>query len=320
MKILYVTTIGSTMGFFKQLVRKLLDEGYTVDIATNESTSSVQSCYREWGCKVFHISTSRSPFSFGNIRAVKEIRKIASNYDIVHCHTPLAAMATRLACKKRREKENVKVFYTAHGFHIYKGAPLINWIIYYNIEKICSKWTDLLITINQYDYQIAKNQFHSKNVEYVPGVGIQVSKFLDAQVDIDAKKRELNINDEYVFITVGELTKDKNHIRLIKAFSKITDINYKLFICGKGPQKNKLLRYINNHKLSEKIILLGFRRDIPELLKVSNCFVFPSIFEGLPVALMEAIASKTAIICSNCRGNSDLVSSISNTFKYSLCS
>lgn len=124
MKILYITTIGGTMSFFNKLIKDLIDCGNVVDIATNEKESSVPVCYREWGCKIYPISCSRSPFKSGNLKAIKEIKKIVENdeYEIVHCHTPIAAACTRLACKGLRKK-GVKVIYTAHGFHFYKGAP-----------------------------------------------------------------------------------------------------------------------------------------------------------------------------------------------------
>ena len=130
MKILYVTTVGITMTFFKNIVKKLLDDGHIVDIATNESEEyQVPECYKEWGCKIYQISTSRSPFSMGNFKAIKQIRNIAKDYDIVHCHTPLAGMAARQGCKKLRKTQGLKVIYTAHGFHFYKGAPKKNWMI-----------------------------------------------------------------------------------------------------------------------------------------------------------------------------------------------
>ena len=152
MKILYVTTIGGTMRFFRSVIKELLDAGHVVDIAANEKTSPVAPCYREWGCTVHQIDPSRSPLNKGNLMAIKQIKKLVTenHYDIVHCHTPVAAMCTRLACRKAR-KSGTKVFYTAHGFHFYKGAPRKNWLIFYPIEKFCARWTDLLITINKFD-------------------------------------------------------------------------------------------------------------------------------------------------------------------------
>ena len=143
MRILYITTIGGTMSFFSPIISELINEGHVVDIATNETNSAVPLTLKKMGCKVYNISTSRSLFNFGNLNAVKQIRAIASDYDIIHCHTPLAGVATRFACRKIRKK-GVKVFYTAHGFHFYKGAPIKNWVFYYPIERACSKLTDVM--------------------------------------------------------------------------------------------------------------------------------------------------------------------------------
>ena len=136
MKILYVTTIGITMGFFNPFIKDLIDKGHTVDIATNEKDSKVPACYKEWGCTIYPITTSRSPLNKDNIDAVKQLKQLVAKekYDIVHCHTPVAAMCTRLACRAAR-KNGTRVFYTAHGFHFYKGASLKNWLLYYPVEK-----------------------------------------------------------------------------------------------------------------------------------------------------------------------------------------
>ena len=154
MKILYITTIGLTMGFFNAFIRQLLDNGNVVEIATNESDAKVPAYYREWGCKIYPISCSRSPLDIGNIKAIWQIRNIVkeNRYEIVHCHTPIAAMCTRIACSPLRT-DKTKVYYTAHGFHFYDGAPLKNWMLYYPIEKFLSRCTDVLITINKEDYK-----------------------------------------------------------------------------------------------------------------------------------------------------------------------
>ena len=156
MKILYITTIGGTMNFFQSFIQRLVQEGHTVDIACNNTTSKVAGFYYELGCNVYAIQTSRSPLNKGNIRAIRQIKTLVENnhYDIVHCHTPIAAMCTRIACRRAR-KQGTKVFYTAHGFHFYKGAPLKNWLVYYPVEKICSYFTDILITINREDYALS---------------------------------------------------------------------------------------------------------------------------------------------------------------------
>lgn len=308
MKILYITTIGGTMTFFKSLIGELVGEGNVVDIATNESNSPVPDYYRELGCNIYHIDTSRSPFSFGNIKAIRQIRDIVTKngYDIVHCHTPLAAASTRLACKGLRKKKKVKVIYTAHGFHFYKGAPKKNWIIFYPIEKLCSRYTDVLITINKEDYDFAKRKLKAKKVEYVPGVGIDCAKFADTVVDRKAKRSEIGVPENaFMLLSVGELNENKNHKVVIEAISQLKDPDIHYVIAGTGGEKDNLQKLAD--KLGVNLHLLGYRSDIAELDKTADCFILPSIREGLNVSVMEAMASGLPVICGRIRGNIDMV-------------
>ncbi|MDD6479319.1 MAG: glycosyltransferase [Oscillospiraceae bacterium] len=306
MKILYVTTIGTTMGFFKEFIGSLINDGHTVDIATNEETSPVPEFYYNRNCKVFGISTSRSPFSLGNFRAIKQIRQIVieNGYDIVHCHTPLAAAATRLACRPLRKK-GLKVFYTAHGFHFYKGAPIKNWLIFYPIEKICSYFTDVLITINKEDYDLAKRKFRAKKTEHVEGVGIDLSEFGRNSFFREQKREELGIpEDAKLLLSVGELNENKNHETVIKA---IKDFGVYYIIAGEGALHEHLQKLIDEQDLTDKVKLLGYRDDVSELYSAADIFVFPSFREGLSVALMEAMASGLLCAVSKIRGNVDLI-------------
>ena len=280
-KILYITTIGTTMGFFTSYIKDLLAAGHTVDIATNEATSPVRECYSQWGCNIFSISTSRSPFSSGNIKAVGQIKKIVEEgmYDIVHCHTPIAAACTRLACRNLRKK-GVKVIYTAHGFHFYTGAPKPNWLIFYPVEKLCGRWTDVLLTINQEDYQRATKSIPAKKVEYVPGVGIAVEKFSGTQIDRAEKRASLGIpEDAFLLCSVGELNANKNHEVVIRAMALLEQQNIHYMVAGVGDRKEHLLQLAQELHLEDRVHLLGYRKDVAELYKTADLFVFPS-FRG----------------------------------------
>ncbi|MBQ7896610.1 MAG: glycosyltransferase family 4 protein [Oscillospiraceae bacterium] len=313
MKILYVTTIGPTMDFFKAFIRKLLDEGHTVDIATNEKLGAVAECYREWGCKVYPISCSRSPLNKGNLQAIGQLREIikTGGYELVHCHTPIAAMCTRLACRPLRKK-GVRVIYTAHGFHFYKGAPLKNWLIFYPIEKLCSYFTDVLITINKEDYQLAQRKMKAKQVAYVPGVGIDISKFMLSDEE-KAAKRELirqrhSIEREAkLLLSVGEVNENKNHGVVIEALTKLEQDDIYYIICGDGPLMNQRKELALSLGLENRVIFAGYREDVADYYQAADIFVFPSLREGLPVSVMEAMASGLPVISSNIRGSKDLV-------------
>lgn len=306
MRFLYVTTIGGTMRFFRQLIKELVEAGHTVDIAANTSVSAVPEEYAALGCKIFPISCTRSPLNKGTLIAVKELKRIVGegNYDIVHCHTPIAAMCTRLACRKAR-KHGTKVFYTAHGFHFYKGAPLKNWLLYYPVEKVCAHFTDVLITINQEDYALAQKKLRAGKVEYVPGVGIDVAKFSDTVVDRDKKRDEIGVpRDAAVLLSVGDLNKNKNHETVIRA---IADLNVYYMIAGKGGLREYLQDLIEELGLSQRVKLLGFRQDVAELYKAADVFILPSVREGLNVSVMEAMASGLPVICGEIRGNVDMI-------------
>ena len=307
MRLLFITTVGSTMHFFTALIRELLNGGHTVDIACNESSSQVPDCYYDWGCRIHHIDCVRSPFSIDNVKTIGQIHRVVceTSYDIVHCHTPIAAFCTRIACKNLR-KEGIRVFYTAHGFHFYKGAPLKNWLLYYPAEMICAHFTDTLITINREDYVLAERKMKARQVVYVPGVGIDVDKFRNTVVDRTAKKKALGIpNDAFLLLSVGELNENKNHQIVIRALAELNDPNIHYAIAGTGILSEYLMGLAAQLGVADRVHLLGYRSDVAELYKIADVDVFPSIREGLGLAAIEGMAAGIPLICSDNRGTRD---------------
>ena len=180
--------------------------------------------------------------------------------------------------------------------------------MYYPVEWLCAHFTDVLITINKEDYARARKHMHAKRVEYVPGVGIDVEKFANVQVDRAAKRREIGVpEDATVLISVGELSKRKNHEIIIKALSQIENNNIHYLIVGEGSLLQYLQKCVSEQHLEQRVHFLGYRKDVAELYKSSDICCFPSIHEGLPVALMEAMASGLPVVCSKIRGSIDLI-------------
>lgn len=316
MRILYTTTIGMTMIFFRRLVKNLIEKGHTVDIATNEAEIPVDDYYRELGCNIYQVSWLRSPYSAQNIKAVKEIREIVKkgHYDIVHCHTPVAGFCTRYACRKLR-KQGLRVFYTAHGFHFFKGAPLKNWLLYYPIEKFSSRFTDVLITITKEDYALAERKMKAVKNAYIPGVGVDVDCFKNTAIDLAEKRKELGVPAEaFLFLSVGELNHNKNHQVFIKALKKINSPDVHYAIAGTGEKKGELQQLADELELQKRVHILGYRNDAVELYKAADAYVLPSFREGLNVSLMEAICSGLPVICGNIRGNRDLITDGKNGY------
>ena len=310
MKILFVATLSITINsFFKPHIEMLVHGGNQVDIACNYEEVPLDGRYEELGCKIYQVGLSRAPLSKENYKAVSQLKSIVKSgrYDIIHCHTPNASVLTRMICRKLR-KNGTRVFYTAHGFHFYKGAPKKNWLLFYPTEKLCARFTDKLITINNEDYQLAKKKLKAKEVCYVPGVGVDLSRFGTASVDKKAKRQQLGIpEDARLLFSVGELNDNKNHKLVIEALARLegTDIHY--VVAGKGYKHDSLCELAVRLGVSDRVHFLGYRNDVAELYSAADIFCFPSIREGLSVALMEAMASKLPVICSNIRGNVDLI-------------
>jgi len=318
MRVLYVSTISLTINsFFKPHIEMLVNEGNYVDIACNYSDLALDDFYKSLGCKSHQIDFSRSPLSPDNIRAYNQLKKVIEKgkYDIVHCHTPTAAAITRLVCMKCRKKNDLRVFYTAHGFHFYKGAPLKNWIIYYPVEKLCSYFTDKLITINQEDYNLAKKKMKAKEICHVPGVGIDISRFKDVKVERHVKRREIGVPEDcFLLLSVGELNENKNHQIIIKALAKLKNPDIHYIIAGVGDKKDYLIELAKKLAVSEQVHLLGYRNDIPELNYSADVFCFPSMREGLGLAAIEAMACGLPIIAAENRGTREYVRNGSNGF------
>ena len=311
MKILYVTTISLTINsFFKPHIEMLVNEGHQVDVACNYSDLPIDDFYETLGCKNYQIDFSRTPISTSNIEAYKQLKKVIEEggYDIVHCHTPNASVITRLVCRKFRKTRNLKVFYTAHGFHFYKGAPLANWIVYYPIEKLCSYFTDKIITINEEDYNLACNKLRAQKACYIPGMGVDINKFKNTVVDRELKREELNIPREaYLLLSVGELNANKNHEVIVRALGKMNNPNIHYAIAGTGPLGDYLLEVAKSIGVEEQLHLLAYRNDVNELCKIADLFCFPSMREGLGLAAVEASASGLYVIAADTRGTRDII-------------
>lgn len=321
-KVLLVATMQSHIAqFHKPLINMLKEDGYIVDIAAKNNLDTKNGLRIENVDNVYNINFSRSPTNRNNIEAYKRLKNLMlkNNYDIIHCNTPMGGVITRLI-KKNNNNIKAKIIYTAHGFHFYKGSPLINWLIYYPIEKYLSKYTDVLITINEEDYNIAKRKFRNTCVERIHSTGIDINKF---QMEILAKEKEkmqkeLRINEkEIVILNIGELNKNKNQIMQLKAMKKLVNEghnNIKLFICGNGPLKEDYEKFIQKNKLEKNIFLLGYRTDINKLLQIADCVVSTSLREGLPINILEAMASETPIIATKNRGHNELIENEKNGY------
>ncbi len=321
-KVLFIATVASHIKSFHIPYLKMLKEnGYKTYVAANWNLSEYDKLDF---CDAFiQIPIKRKPYSFDNIKAIKKLKHVIDNenFEIIHCHTPMGGVVTRIATKKSRKKYGTKVIYTAHGFHFYKGAPRKNWLIFYPIEKYLSKYTDTLITINKEDYELARTHFNKrcKDIQYAPGVGIDTSKFNIALSNKEKIKIKNSIGlkeNDFVLACVARMDKNKNQIFLIECMKEIIKKNNTIHLLLIGPDElngyyQSQAKYYN---IEKNIHFLGRRDDIPRVLQIVNIVVSASKREGLPVNVMEALASNIPVVALNCRGMQDLITNGENGY------
>lgn len=307
-KVLFVATVVKThiMEFHIPYLQMFKEMGWETAVAAKNDYDNPEDCIIPYCDHYYNVEFDRTPFSFKNIKAYIDLKKLINEneYDIIHCHTPVGGVLARLAAQDAR-KNGTRVFYTAHGFHFYKGAPLINWLIYYPIERIMARKTDVLITINKEDYERAKD-FKAKKIVYIPGVGIDIEKFKIHNKSREEMRNELGIPfDATVLLSVGEVNKNKNHRVVIEALPELDNCYYVL--CGNGPLIEQHKKLADELGVSNRFIPTGYRTDLPDFYHMADVFVFPSLREGLPVALMEAMAAGNLCIAAENRGTKELI-------------
>ena len=308
-KILYVATVDSHIkNFHIPFLRMMQQEGWETHVATN-GKEKIPYCDHK-----HTICMERSPFKLNNLKAIKQMKELLKkeHFDIIHCHTPMGSVVTRIAAKEAR-KNGTRVIYTAHGFHFYTGAPLINWLLFYPVEKYLAKYTDTLITINKEDYNRAKKKFSKRchDIQYVPGVGIDPKKFdfkMTAKEKHDLRASLGLKDDDFVMIFPARLDKNKNQGFLIKCMPELIKENPKihLLLPGQDELNGKYQEMAKKLNVDKKVHFLGNRDDIPKLLKISDMAVSSSKREGLPINLIEANINGLPLLVSNSRGNRDI--------------
>lgn len=317
-KILFTSHTANFQKFNRPFMRMLkgsLDEqysdfnigGWDVDYASANEEKILDAD------NVFAVDFPRNPFRIPQlIRSYKQVKKIieSTHYDLIHTHTPVGSVVTRLAARKAR-KNGTKVLYTAHGFHFYKGAPLKNWLLWYPVEKHLAKDCDYLITINTEDYKLAKSKFKTK-VRFINGVGINTEKF-NKKLSKEEKNKlrkslGLSLND-YVVVFNGEFNPDKNHRMLLKGIAPLLTShgNMKVILISKGLLLDDCRQLTKDLNISKQVLFLGYRNDVSDILQICDLYVSPSKREGLVISVLEAIYSQLPVILFDNRGHRQIL-------------
>ena len=312
MKVLLVATVQSHIcQFHKPLGAMLHEHGCEVHVAARNNLAEKNGLKLDFVEQVFDVPFQRSPFSPKNLGAYKQLKKIIDegNYDVVHCNTPVGGVVGRLAARKARNR-GTKVFYTAHGFHFYQGAPKKNWLIWYPVEKFMCRHTDKLITINEEDYQLARSKFPVETC-HIHGVGGSVSRYHphSAEEEEVLRKEESLSAQDFVVLCTGELNANKDQRTLIDAAVLCRDRipELKVLLAGNGPLESTLREQISGNHAEGYIRLLGYRTDLERVVPAADVIVSCSHREGLGLNLIEGMLCGKTVIAVENRGHRELV-------------
>ena len=309
-RVLLTCTDLMTIQFMVPHIRYLAENGFCVDLACSVVGDRLDDVKNAVGdvAKIHTLRLERSPFSPNNLKGYGDLKKLLNEntYDVIWTNEPVMGVMTRFAARKAR-KNGTKVIYMAHGFHFFKGAPLINWLMWAPTEIIMSHFNDVLVTINWEDYNWAKKHTHAPVIKHIDGIGVDFSN-REGVISREEKRTQLNIASEDILVlSVGELQKRKNHQAIIRAIARLNNPNIKYAICGQGELEGYLKKLVSSLKLDKQVFFLGYRQDIPEIMSACDIFAHPSIREGLGLASLEAMASGLPLVTSNVQGVPDYV-------------
>lgn len=283
----------------------LKEKAYQVDVVLLTEVGGVyDKKLQENGINVIHLSNRWDIYSPQNIY---RLIKVLKNYDVVHTHTYASQLWVSIASLFLSKKINFVT--TEHnttnrrrGRFIFKYVDKFMYSRYKNIISITEE-----VKINLIDW-IENSERHK-----VISNGINLKKYFNSN---KISKEKLGLELEDILITmVARFSEQKDHMTLIKAI-EILPHEYKLLLLGEGELKEKFQKYVNEKKLNEKIKFLGYRDDVPEILKTSDIGVLSSNYEGLPISLLEIMATGIPFVGSRVPGIKELASDIGVLFAH----
>lgn len=316
-RILITSTDLMMIQFLVPHVQNLAEHGYEVEIACSEvggRMKEVREKLKSHTKAIHTVRLVRSPASLTNLKGYRDMKKVINTgkYDIIWTNEPVMGVVTRLAARTAR-KNGTKVLYMVHGFHFYKGAPAVNWMVYYPVERWASRFCDEIVTINKEDYGRAKG-FHAGDVRYIHGIGINTERLQKKESQNDIRKELRLKQEDFLILSIGELKKRKNQQIIIQALAQINNPAIHYLICGKGELLPKLQKLAKSKKLEKNIHFLGYRKDVVDICSQVDIFALPSLQEGLSVASLEAMYCGLPVIISDIRGVRDYLTDGENGY------
>ncbi|MBR5342343.1 MAG: glycosyltransferase [Oscillospiraceae bacterium] len=243
-----------------------------------------------------------------NFIAASRIRSLVKDegYALVIVHTSLAAFFVRLALKGLRQRP--RLINMVHGYLFDDDTPAPKRQILLAAEKMTAPQTDLLITMNRWDHELAQKQRLAAREVFVPGVGVDFSRFATASPEAGARLREaLGIPaEDYVLLCAAELSGRKSQPVLIRALSALPE-KVRLVLAGSGAEQENCMALAKELGLEERVLFPGHVGNIGDWYAMADAVATASRIEGLPFNVMEAMVLRKPVVASRVKGHEDLI-------------
>jgi glycosyltransferase EpsD len=234
-------------------------------------------------------------------------------FDLIWVHTSLAAFFVRLAVVMAG-KGNSKVVNTVHGYLFDDNTPPLKRAILLAAERLTAGVTDLVITMNRYDFELAAGERLAKRIASVDGAGVDFAKF--AATGKEAARKALGLPENaFIMIYAAEFSKRKNQSFLIECMGALTN-NILLLLAGRGALDAECRALVEKAGLSGRVIFAGHVADLSPYYSAADVCVSSSRSEGLPFNVMESMYFSLPVVATRVKGHVDLIDEGRNGYLY----
>lgn len=312
MKILHIvgdSKFGGGSVVILRLAQKAKELGWNVDVLTTDPV--FQSVLKENNIGIIDLDVIwRNIKILRDMKGLYKLYKFLKNnrYDIVHTHTSKAGFVGRLAAKLA---EIPIIIHTVHGFAFHEESHPLFIYIFSCLERLASHWCDKIVTVSNFhkDWALKLGIGNDDKIIAIPN-GIPFERVIPNKSLVEIRK-ELGLSDnEFIILSTGRLAPQKGLeflIRAIPYLDKILDKPYKVLIVGDGPLRDYLKDLSKKLDVENKVMFLGFRSDIGNFLNISDVVVLPSLWEGLSISLLEAMAAGKPVVTTTIGSNKEVI-------------
>ena len=312
-RIAHVATVDATLEvLLRPQVDYLRSCGYDVEMVASAGPHTAD--LRRDGLVVHNTYIPRHIEAKADMAAAVQLVRLfrRGQYDVVHTHTSKAGFVGRLAAWLARVP---MIVHTAHGFYFHEGMSSRQRRIFETVERIAGYWTDLLFlqSAEDYDYVKRHHLIPAARARHL-GNGIDLEQFdrerLDDRQAVEQKRDSLiGKGDYFLVLMAADMIERKGHIYLLRALELLQAHKQRLrvVLAGDGPLEADLKDFARAHGVAEMVRFIGYREDVAQLLSACDMYVLPSLSEGMPRSIIEAMALGRPVLASNIRGSRELI-------------